>query len=115
MKSLKIAISLIALGLVASAPLANAQGKKGQPTPEQQIERIETAVGTLSADQKAKITAILEKSQEEMRGIPKEERKEKGGAIQKKSRADIRAVLTDEQKAKYDAMPQQGGKKKKDQ
>jgi Spy/CpxP family protein refolding chaperone len=115
MKSLKIVASLIALGLVASAPL-QAQQKKGPVTPEQQIERIETAVGSLSADQKAKITVILAKSRDEMKGVPKEERKEKGAAMQKKQRQDIRAVLTEEQKAKYDAMAKQsGGKKKKEQ
>lgn len=113
MKSLKIVVSLLTLGLVASAPL-QAQQKKGALTPEQQIERIETAVGSLTADQKAKITDILAKSRDELRGVPKEERKEKGAAMQKKQRQDIRAVLTDEQKAKYDAMAQ-GGKKKKEQ
>jgi len=113
MKSLKIVVAFIALGLLASAPL-QAQKKGGQVTPEQQIERIETAVGSLSVDQKAKITEILTKSRDEMKGVPKEERKEKGAAMQKKQRQDIRAVLTDEQKAKYDAMSQ-GGKKKKDQ
>jgi protein CpxP len=114
MKSFKIAISLVALVLVASAPLP-AQQKKGPMTPEQQIERIETAVGSLSADQKAKITDIFAKSREEMRGVPKEARKEKMTGMMKKQRDAIRAVLTDQQKAKYDAMSKQGGKKKKGQ
>jgi Spy/CpxP family protein refolding chaperone len=114
MKSLKIAISLVALGLVASAPL-QAQQKKGPMTPEQQIEQIETAVGSLSAAQKAKITEIFAKSREEMRAVPKEERKAKGPEMMKKQRDAIRAVLTDAQKAKYDATSKQGGKKKKGQ
>jgi len=114
MKSFKIAISLVALVLVASSPL-QAQQKKGQTTPEQQIERIETAVGSLSADQKAKITDIFAKSREEMRAVPKEERKAKSPDMMKKQRDAIRAVLTDEQKAKYDAMSKQGAKKKKGQ
>ncbi len=83
-------------------------------TPEQQIERIEQAVGTLTADQKSKITAIIAKGREDMAAAPKEERKEKGMALQK----NIRAVLTPEQQKKFDEMPPMtggGGKKKKDQ
>ena len=117
MKSFKTLAVAIALGLAASAPLAHAQEKKGQMSPEQQIERIEGAVGSLGADQKSKITAILAKSREEMQGVPKEERKEKGAAIQKKQRDAIRAVLTAEQQKKYDEMAPAGGKggKKKNQ
>src|SRR3954468_9525079 len=76
MKSLKALIAALALGVVA-APLAHAQQKKGQMTPEQQIERIEQAVGSLSAEQKSKITDIIAKGREEMQSVPKEERKEK--------------------------------------
>jgi Spy/CpxP family protein refolding chaperone len=113
MKSLKVILTALALSLVATAPLAKAQEKKGQMTPEQRIERIEQAVGSLSADQKTKITAILEKSQEEMRAVPKEERKDKMPDMMKATNAKIRAVLTAEQQAKFDAMPQGGGGKKK--
>jgi Spy/CpxP family protein refolding chaperone len=116
MKSYKALIAALALGVAASAPLAHAQQKKGGMTPEQQIERIEQAVGSLSAEQKTKINAIIAKGREEMQAIPKEERKEKGAAMQKKQREEIRGVLTADQKAKYDAaMPAGGGKKKKDQ
>lgn len=115
MKSIKVLLTAIALGVAVSAPL-QAQQKKGMMTAEQQIERIETAVGSLTADQKAKITSIVTKSREEMQGIPKEERKEKGAALQTKQRADIRAVLTADQQKKYDHMAPAGagGKKKKD-
>lgn len=116
MKSFKALITAVAFGIVASASVSQAQEKKGQMTPEQQIERIETAVGSLSADQKAKITAIMGKTREEMQGVPKEERKEKGAAIQKKQRDAIRAVLTADQQKKYDEMAAgaggKGGKKK---
>jgi Spy/CpxP family protein refolding chaperone len=112
MKSIKALIAALALGVVVSAPFANAQQKKGgAPTPEQQIERIEQAVGSLTAAQKTKITAIYEKGREEMKGVPKEERKDKMGEMMKKQRQEVRAVLTPEQQAKFDAMPQ-GGKKK---
>lgn len=115
MKSVKALTAALALCVLAAAPALQAQQKgRGAMTPEQQIERIEAAVGSLTAAQKTKITAILEKQAEEMRGVPKEERKEKGAGIMKKYRGEIRAVLTPEQQSKYDAMPQ-GGKKKKDQ
>jgi Spy/CpxP family protein refolding chaperone len=112
MKSLKAILSAIAFAVAFSAPM-QAQEKKGAMTAEQQIERIEAAVGSLTKAQKDKITAIVSKTAESMKEIPKEERKEKGGALQKKSREDIRAVLTPEQQAKFDAMPQGGGGKKK--
>jgi Spy/CpxP family protein refolding chaperone len=113
MKSLKALLTAIALSVAVSSPLLAQEKKKGGGmTAEQQIERIETAVGTLTADQKSKITAIIAKSREETQAIPKEERKEKGAAIMTKQRADIRAVLTKEQQAKYDSMPTGGGGKK---
>jgi Spy/CpxP family protein refolding chaperone len=113
MKSLKALLTALALGVVASAPLAQAQQKKGGMTPEQQIERIEQAVGSLTAEQKSKITAIMAKGREELQNVPKEERKEKGAAMQKKQREEIRGVLTAEQKKKYDEMA--AAAKKKDQ
>jgi len=110
MKSLKAILTAIALAVAFSAPM-KAQEKKGGMSPEQTVERIEQAVGTLTKAQKDKIMAIASKTAESMKEIPKEERKEKGGALQKKQREDVRAVLTPEQQAKFDAMPQ-GGKKK---
>ncbi len=105
-------MTAIALGVAVSAPL-QAQQKKGGMTAEQQIERIEQAVGSLSADQKAKITAIVTKAREETQALPKEERKEKGAPINKKRDADIRGVLTPDQQKKFDAMPPAGGGGKK--
>lgn len=118
MKSFKTLTVAIALGFAATAPLALAQEKKGGMSPEQQIERIEHAVGPLSSDQKAKIADIIAKGREEMQGVPKEERKDKMQGMMKKQRDAIRAVLTDEQKKKYDEMAPAGGKgggKKKNQ
>ena len=116
MKSLKVLLTAVALSVAVASPLQAQEKKKGGAmTAEQTIERIEQAVGTLTADQKTKITAIVSKANDERQALPKEERKEKGAAIQTKQRADIRAVLTKEQQAKYDAMPAGGGGKKKDQ
>jgi hypothetical protein len=114
MKHLKVLLTALALGVAASAPL-HAQAKKGGMSPEQYVERVEQAVGSLSADQKTKIQKIVAKTQEATKALPKEERKEKGSAMQKKQRDEIRAVLNAEQQKKFDAMPTGGGGKKKDQ
>ena len=84
-------------------------------SPEQQITRIEEAVGSLSAEQKTKITAIYGKLAKDLQAIPQEERREKGGELMMASRKEVRAVLTAEQQAKFDAMPQggRGGGRKK--
>lgn len=108
MKHLKVILTALALGVAASAPL-QAQEKKGQVSPEQYVERVEQAVGSLTADQKAKIQKIVAKTQDDIRALPKEERKEKGAPLQKKQRDDIRAVLNADQQKKFDAMPTGGG------
>src|SRR5687767_14153782 len=114
MKHLKVLLTALALGVAASVPL-QAQEKKGQATPEQYVERVEQAVGTLTAEPRTKIKNIVSKTQDEMKALPKEVRKEKSAPLQKKHREDVRAVLNAEQKAKFDAMPTGGGGKKKDQ
>ena len=111
MKHVKALITALALGVAASAPL-QAQEKKGQMSPEQYVERVEQAVGTLTAEQKTKIKAIAAKTQEEVRALPKEERKEKGAPLQKKQRDDVRALLNAEQQKKFDEAMPAGGKKK---
>ena len=115
MKHLKVLLTALALGVAASAPLKAQEGKKGGMSPDQYVERVEQAVGTLTAEQKTKIKSIVAKTQDDIRALPKEERKEKSAPLQKKQREDIRAVLTADQKAKFDAMPTGGGGKKKNQ
>jgi Spy/CpxP family protein refolding chaperone len=111
MKHLKVLLTALALGVAASAPLKAQEGKKGGMSPDQYVERVEQAVGTLTADQKTKIKNIAAKTQEATKALPKEERKEKGQAMAKKQREEVRAVLTAEQQKKFDEMPT-GGKKK---
>jgi Spy/CpxP family protein refolding chaperone len=131
-KSLKLLLTVLALGVMTSIPALRAQdaqtppaeggGKKGgkgrgMPTPEQQVSRIEEAAGTLSADQKAKITNIITKSRSEMQAIPQEERRAKMQDVMKAQHDQIRAVLTADQQKKFDDMPPPGrggpgGKKK---
>lgn len=123
-KSLKLLLTVLALGVMTSIPALRAQdaqtppaeggGKKGgkggrqMPTPAQQIERMEQAVGTLSADQKAKITDIITKSRAEMQAIPQEERRAKMQDVMKAQHDQIRAVLTADQQKKFDDMPAPG-------
>jgi Spy/CpxP family protein refolding chaperone len=111
MKSVKTIISVLTLCVTAFVTTASAQEKgkgRGGQTPEQQITRIEEAVGTLSADVKTKVTAILEKAQKDVMALPQEERMEKGREIRTAAMKEVRALLTPEQQTKFDAMPQGG-------
>lgn len=75
------------------------------------VERLEEAVGKLSAEQKTKIEAILAKVREQMQGLQnasQEDRRAKMTEIMQASRTEIRAVLTPEQAKKYDEMAAQG-------
>jgi Spy/CpxP family protein refolding chaperone len=103
MKSLKVIAASLALSVLVASPIAFAQEKKAPQTPEQQIERIEQAVGSLTAAQKTKIQAIFAKTQASMKGVAKEDRKDKMAEAMKKQTAEIKAVLTPEQAKKYDA------------
>ena len=126
-KSLKLLVCILTLGAMASftalqaqtPPPAGGGGKKGGgrggrgPT----VEAIETAVGTLTADQKTKITALIDKNQEATAALSQEDRQTKGPELRAALNKDIRALLTPEQQTKFDAMPQggRGGGKKKNQ
>ena len=119
MKSVKTIISVVTLCVMAFVSTVSAQDKKGKGmmTPEQQVTRLEEAVGTLTADQKTKITAIYEKASKDRAALSQEEMREKGREIAMAAAKDVRALLTPEQQTKFDAMPApggKGGKKKKD-
>ena len=113
MKFRKMIVLAVAMGAAFSLP-AQAQdagkkgGGRGQMTPEARIQRIEEAVGSLTADQKSTITAIYNKLQSDMQAIPQEERREKGMALMQAAQKDVRAVLTAEQQKKFDEMPAPG-------
>jgi Spy/CpxP family protein refolding chaperone len=118
MKSMfKVLVSVLALGVAGFVSTASAQekgkGGKGGGRGGMTIERLEEAVGALTAEQKTKIEAVMAKQRDALQAIPQEERMEKGREIMTKGRADIRAVLTAEQQKKFDEMPQggRGGKK----
>ena len=127
--SLKLFVSVLALGVLTSIPALQAQdtppatppagqggggqrgggrGGRGQMTPAQQIERLETAVGKLTDDQKTKITAIYEKAAKDMQALAPEDRRTKGADIRTQAQKDVRALLTADQQTKFDAMPAPG-------
>lgn len=123
MKSLKVLLTVLALGVATSAPLLRAQEEKpaapagggerprGQgramQSPEQRVERLDKAV-TLTAEQKTKALDIYKKAADQAKALSPEERREKGMEIMKATGEQIRALLTPEQQAKFDAMPRGG-------
>jgi protein CpxP len=134
MKSLvKLLISVLALGVMASVPMLRAQADPAAPPPPPAngkagkgggrggamltVEAIETAVGKLTDDQKTKITSILEKLRTDVAALAQADRRTKGPELRTAAMKDIRALLTPEQQTKFDAMPQpaaggrRGGKK----
>jgi len=122
MKSLKTLLTAAVLGLAVLPALSYAQppaggggpggpgggGRRGQ-TPEQQIARLEEAVGTLTAEQKTKITAIYTKAATDRAALaPEDRRGQKGQDMTAATNKEIRALLTPDQQKKFDAMPPMG-------
>jgi Spy/CpxP family protein refolding chaperone len=131
MKIRRLFVYAVAVGAMGGLSLMQAQEQKkgrGQGggrggTPEQRIERLEQAVGSLTADQKDKIKAIYEKAAEKMQGLSEDERRQKAMEIMKESSRQVRALLTPDQQKKFDEMMAQarggregggGGRKKQD-
>ncbi len=109
----KLLVVAVAAAAMFSSSLLQAQDqKKGRGGGMgMTVERIEQAVGSLSAEQKTKIEAILAKVREQMQGLQgasQEDRQAKMREIMASSRTEIRAVLTPEQAKKYDEMAAQG-------
>jgi Spy/CpxP family protein refolding chaperone len=130
MKSaLKVVLSLLALGLVAGAPIASAQDQTPPPqgpkgpggghggrfmmSPEERVKQLDEAL-KLTDDQKTKITALLKTQQEKGHALradqsmSREDRMAKMQEIGKATQDGIKALLTPEQQTKFDAMPQPG-------
>jgi len=130
MKSpVKLLISVLAFGLMTSLPALRAQdnpppatppadgqqpparggrGGRGQMTPAAQVANLEKAVGTLTDDQKTKITAIYEKLAKDRQALAQEDRRTKGPELMQAANKEIRALLTADQQTKFDAMPAPG-------
>jgi Spy/CpxP family protein refolding chaperone len=116
MKLRKLFLCVMAFAAIVSTSLLNAQeekkGKGGRGGGMMTVERLEEAVGKLSAEQKTKIEAIYAKAREQAQGLSQEERQTKGREINQAARIEVRALLTPEQQKKFDEIPQ-GGRGKK--
>jgi hypothetical protein len=80
-------------------------------TSDQRVARIDTAVGPLSDDQKAKIKAIYDvdmKKMQDLRTAQDPDMMTKMQAMRADENKQIRALLTPDQQTKFDAMPQRG-------
>lgn len=108
MKTVSRLMLVAALAGACFTATASAQeqrkGRGGMMDPEQRIERLEQAVGTLSAEQKAKIKEVYAQSAEKMRNLPEDQRREKMMEMMQEAGRQVRAVLTADQQKKYDEM-----------
>lgn len=110
---LKVFLSILALGFVAAAnvqaqPPAGGPGGPGGGRgrgPGMTIEAIEGVVGTLTADQKTKINAAIEKSAKDREAAMQNQDMAKMQEINTTLRTSVRAALTAEQAAKFDESP----------
>jgi HlyD family secretion protein len=85
----------------------------GQPSPQEQIERMTTALA-LTADQQAKVREIFKSMGEAARtmrqqGVAPQEMGAMFRQLRQKSMSEVRALLTDEQKEKFGRMRSQRG------
>lgn len=108
MKAVSRILLVAALSGALLAAIASAQeqrkGRGGMMDPEQRIERLEQAVGSLSAEQKAKIKEVYAQSAEKMRSLPEDQRREQMMEMMQEAGRQVRAVLTADQQKKYDEM-----------
>ncbi|PTX98465.1 hypothetical protein DB354_04140 [Opitutus sp. ER46] len=90
---------------------ANAEAKPlakpTAPAGHRLVQRIDEAVGGLTAEQKLKIQAVMSSYDGKIHELKGKERR----AAMDAQSAEIRAVLTPDQQAKFDAMPKEAPKK----
>ena len=106
-------VALCSAALCAVPMMAQGGGGGGQMTSDQRVDRVDTAVGPLSADQKAKIKAIYDVDQKKMadlREAQDPDMRTKMTAMRADENKQIRTLLTPDQQTKFDAMPQRGGR-----
>jgi Spy/CpxP family protein refolding chaperone len=122
---ISVIAGLAVAGLLCFASAAKAQddskaekkGKRGFPTIEEQMDRLDKEL-TLTDDQKPKVKKVLEDSNAKRRelfssGGSREEMRPKMRTIQEEQDKKLKEVLTADQYKKYEAMPRQGGGKKR--
>ena len=118
MNKLSLIAAMALGGLVACSTVATAQDapkKKGRPTVEQQMERLNTEL-TLTAEQKPKVEAVLKETNKKMQEIfndsstDRSQMREKMQPIREEQTKKMKAILTEEQFKKYQEMNQRGKK-----
>jgi Spy/CpxP family protein refolding chaperone len=102
--------------VLCSVPMM-AQGGGGggrmQMTSDQRVDRLDQAVGPLTADQKTKIKAIYDadaKKRTDLMESQDPDMRTKMMAMMTDENKQIRTLLTPDQQTKFDAMPQRGGR-----
>jgi protein CpxP len=118
LQKLSLIAALAVAGLLVSANLSQAQDasqgkKRGGRSPQEQVDRMSTEL-KLTADQKTKVTAILEdqrKQRSTLRDLSGDERREKARALAKDTEKKLKEVLTSEQWEKWQKMREEARKK----
>ncbi len=130
---LSLVAALALGGLLACTTIVCAQdtptkGKKGRPTVEQRVERLNKELN-LTDEQKTKVTALFEdegKKMRDMRGdtnLDPQQRREKMQELRKETDTKMKAILKPDQYEKYQKLQEQmrqrkggpnGGGEKKD-
>lgn len=116
----KLVLMIAALGLAPVVPLVQAQDNPPPPPADQparpprgpHVDRLKvlTEKLDLTADQQAKVKAVLDDTRKQMLALrddestPRPEKRDKMMEIQLNSRKQIRALLTPDQQTKFDAM-----------
>lgn len=118
MNKLSLIAAMALGGLVACSTVATAQDapkKKGRPTVEQQMERLNTEL-TLTAEQKPKVEAVLKETNKKMQEIfndsstDRSQMREKMQPIREEQTKKMKDILTADQFKKYQDMNQRGKK-----
>lgn len=123
MKSFKLLVSVIALAVIAAAPVLRAEDAPAKPKAERghgdRVKELTAKLG-LSDEQVTKIKPIVADEMQAMKALrddtstDRKAKNEKRMEIQKSHNDQIMAILTPEQQTKFKAMLEHRGGKKKD-
>ncbi len=111
--------SLLACTTIVCAQDAPTKGKKGRPSIEQRVERLNKELN-LTDEQKTKVTSLLEdegKKMRDLRGdtnLDAQQRREKMQEIRKESDTKMKAILKPDQWEKYQKLQEQMRQRKGD-
>lgn len=104
-------VSVPRFAVAQDASTDQAQSGRHWPSPDEIVAKMDSKL-SLSDDQKAKITPIVEERQEKMKSLTSEggRRRKKARemkAIMEESDKKIKGLLSDDQKKKYDELQQE--------